>query len=247
MIFPESFATHDVPFQVLDAVGGSDPQFHADRFMTQDIRHLTSAATEVQMPDFVVPDADPMDELRRWLSEAADAGVSNQAAMVLATVGPDGTPSARALMARAREGDSITFFSHYESPKARDIDANPAAEAVFLWTALERQVRVRGAVSKTTAEESDAYWASRPRNTQLAILAAPQSSMVSDHASLTKAKAEVTASADSDVPRPEWYGGYRLTPDSFEFWQGRPEDRLHLRAIYSREADGGWSFGLMAP
>ena len=189
-----------------------------------------------------------MDELRRWLTEAADAGVSNPAAMVLATVSTDGTPSARALMAGTRDQDSITFFSHYESPKGRDIDANPEAEGVFLWTPLERQVRVRGRVEKTSAEVSDAYWASRPRNTQLAICAAPQSSMVLDHAELVAAKAEIEANlGDNDVPRPDTYGGYRLTPRSYEFWQGRPEDRLHLRAIYLREADGGWLFGFMAP
>lgn len=200
------------------------------------------------MPEFVVPDADPMDELRRWISEAAEAGVSNPAAMVLATVGPDGTPSARALMAGTRDQDSITFFSHYESPKGRDIDKNPTVEAVFLWTLLERQVRVAGTVAKVTAEESDAYWASRPRTTQLAISAAPQSSLVADHAFLTRAKADFEASVgDGEVPRPELYGGYRLSPRSFEFWQGRPQDRLHLRALYRRKADGGWTFGVMAP
>jgi len=200
------------------------------------------------MPEFVTPDADPMDELRRWLSEAAEAGVSNPAAMVLATVSADGTPSARALMAGTRDQGSITFFTHYTSPKGQDIEGNPNAEAVFLWTVLERQVRVRGTLTKTTAEVSDGYWASRPRNTQLAILAAPQSSDVPDHATLIAAKAEIEASiGDGDVPRPDTYGGYRLTPDSLEFWQGRPDDRLHLRVIYRRDAGGSWSFGVMAP
>ena len=200
------------------------------------------------MPEFVAPDADPMDELRRWISEAAEVGVSNPAAMVLATVSADGTPSARALMAETRDQDSITFFTHYTSPKGRDIDRNPNAEAVFLWTVLERQVRVRGMVTKTSDEVSDGYWASRPRNTQLAILAAPQSSDVPDHAALITAKAAVEASiGNDDVPRPDTYGGYRLKPDSLEFWQGRSEDRLHLRAIYRRDADGSWSFGVMAP
>jgi pyridoxamine 5'-phosphate oxidase len=200
------------------------------------------------MPEFVTPDADPMDELRRWLNEAAEARVSNPAAMVLATVSADGTPSARAWMAGTRDQDSITFFTHYTSPKGKDIDRNPNAEAVFLWTVLERQVRVRGTLTKTTAEVSDGYWVSRPRNTQLAILAAPQSSDVPDHAALIAAKAEIEANiGDGDVPRPDTYGGYRLTPDSLEFWQGRPEDRLHLRAIYRRDTDGSWSFGVMAP
>jgi pyridoxamine 5'-phosphate oxidase len=200
------------------------------------------------MPEFVTPEADPMDELRRWLTEAAEAGVSNPAAMVLATVSSDGSPSARALMAGTRDQDSITFFTHYTSPKGQDIEGNPNAEAVFLWTALERQVRVRGTLTKTTAEVSDGYWASRPRNTQLAILTAPQSSDVPDHAVLIAAKAKIEASiGDGDVPRPDTYGGYRLTPESLEFWQGRPEDRLHLRAIYRRDADGSWSFGVMAP
>lgn len=200
------------------------------------------------MPEFVSPDADPMDELRRWLSEAGDAGASNPAAMVLATVGGDGTPSARALMAGTRDQDSITFFTHYESPKGRDIEGNPGAEGVFLWTVLERQVRVRGTVTKTTPEESDAYWASRPKSTQLAICAAEQSVMVSDHEALVDAKAALEASiGDDDVPRPDTYGGYRLTPESYEFWQGRPSDRLHLRAVYTRTEDGGWAYGVMAP
>ena len=200
------------------------------------------------MPEFVVPDADPMDELRRWISEAAEAGVSNPAAMVLATVSPEGTPSARALMAGTRDQDSITFFTHYESPKGRDIDENPTVEGVFLWTLLERQVRVNGTVVRVTADESDDYWESRPRTVQLAIAATRQSLIVADHASLTKRKAELEARiGDGEVKRPESYGGYRLTPQSIEFWQGRPDDRLHLRALYRREADGNWSFGLMAP
>ena len=200
------------------------------------------------MLEFVSPDADPMDELRRWLKEAGEAGVSNPAAMVLATVSADGAPSARALMAGTRDQDSITFFTHYTSPKGRDIDFNPNVESVFLWTGLERQVRVRGTLTKTTAEVSDGYWASLPRNTQLAILAAPQSSDVPNHTALISAKAEIEARiGDGDVARPDTYGGYRLTPDYLEFWQGRPEDRLHLRAIYLREADGSWSFGVMAP
>ena len=200
------------------------------------------------MPEFVSPDADPMDELRRWLKEATETGVSNPAAMVLATVSADGAPSARALMAGTRDQDSITFFTHYTSPKGRDIDFNPNVEAVFLWTGLEREVRVRGTVAKTTGEVSDAYWASRPRNTQFAILAAPQSSNVPNHAALISAKAEIQASiGNGDVARPDTYGGYRLRPDSLEFWQGRPEDRLHLRAVYRRETDGCWSFGIMAP
>jgi|TARA_B110000116_G_scaffold35080_1_gene27054 pyridoxamine 5'-phosphate oxidase len=200
------------------------------------------------MPEFVCLDADPMDELRRWLKEATEAGVSNPAAMVLATVGADGAPSARALMAGIRDKDAITFFTHYTSPKGRDIDFNPNVEAVFLWTGLERQVRVRGTLTKTTAEVSDAYWASRPRDTQLAILATPQSSNVPNHAALISAKAKVEASiGDGAVARPDTYGGYRLTPDSFEFWQGRPEDRLHLRAVYRQEAEGGWSFEIIAP
>ncbi|MDA1256895.1 MAG: pyridoxamine 5'-phosphate oxidase [Chloroflexi bacterium] len=200
------------------------------------------------MPEFVVPDADPMDELRRWLSEAAEAGVSNPAAMVLATVGPGGAPSARAVMVNTRTPDALTFFSHYESPKGRDIAANPIVDGVFLWTPLERQIRVSGAVAKVSADESDAYWASRPRTGQLAIASTPQSSLVADHASLTARKAAFeTQIGDGEIPRPETYGGYRLTPASIEFWQGRPEDRLHLRAVYRRESDGRWSFGFVAP
>jgi pyridoxamine 5'-phosphate oxidase len=206
------------------------------------------AATEDEMPEFVKPGADPMDELRRWLSEAVDAGVSNPAAMVLATVSPDGAPSARALMAGTRDQNSITFFTYYASPKGRDIDANSNVEGVFLWTPLERQVRVMGTIAKTSPAESDSYWSSRPRSTQLALCAAEQSVMVSDHTALVTAKAEVEAKVgDAEVPRPDTYGGYRLTPQSLEFWQGRPEDRLHLRAIYERGARGDWSFGVMAP
>ncbi|MBT4515734.1 MAG: pyridoxamine 5'-phosphate oxidase [Chloroflexi bacterium] len=207
-----------------------------------------AAGIEDQMPEFVSPDTDPMDELRRWLTEATAEGVSNPAAMVLATVSPDGSPSARALMAGTRDQDSITFFTHYASPKGRDLAANPDAEGVFLWTPLERQVRVRGTITKTSVEVSDAYWASRPKNTQLAIHVGEQSSMVSDHDALVDTKAEIEARiGDGDVPRPDTYGGYRLTPGSYEFWQGRPSDRLHLRAIYTRNSEGSWDFGVMAP
>lgn len=200
------------------------------------------------MSNFVVPDQDPMDELRRWIAEATNAGISNSAAMVLATADRCGQPSARALMAGTREEKSITFFSHYESPKGRDLENNPKAEGVFLWTPLERQIRVRGTVTKTTTEESDAYWMSRPKQTQLAISASAQSSIVSNHAALVESKVELEAYiGDGDVPRPASYGGYRLTPDSYEFWQGHPSDRLHFRAIYTNVSAGTWSYGVMAP
>ncbi|MFP6643381.1 MAG: pyridoxamine 5'-phosphate oxidase [Candidatus Latescibacterota bacterium] len=200
------------------------------------------------MPEFVIPDADPMDELRRWLAEAAEAGISNPAAMVLATVSPDGRPSARAVMVGTRDPDTLTFFSHYESPKGRDMDDNPAVEGVFLWTPLERQVRVSGTVARVTAAESDAYWSSRPRTAQLAIAATTQSLAIEDYPSLARRKADLAArTGEGEIPRPESYGGYRLTPQSMEFWQGRPEDRLHLRALYQRQAGEDWSFGYMAP
>ena len=200
------------------------------------------------MIEFVNAEADPMDELRRWLEEAAAAGITNPAAMVLATASPDGRPSARAVMVGTRDPGTLTFFSHYESPKGRDMGDNPSVEGVFLWTPLERQVRVNGTVTRVTPEESDPYWSSRPRTAQLAIAATVQSSVVDDYGSLIRRKAALAARmGDGEVGRPESYGGYRLTPHSIEFWQGRPEDRLHLRALYQRQASGNWSFGFIAP
>ncbi len=135
-------------------------------------------------------------------------------------------------MVGTRDPGTLTFFSHYESPKGRDMDDNPAVEGVFLWTPLERQVRVNGTVAKVAVAESDAYWSSRPRTAQLAIAATTQSSAIEDYPSLGRRKAALAARlGDGEVPRPESYGGYRLTPRSIEFWQGRPEDRLHLRAL----------------
>ncbi|MDY7104576.1 MAG: pyridoxamine 5'-phosphate oxidase [Actinomycetota bacterium] len=191
--------------------------------------------------------AEPFTQFERWFREIGAAGVIEEPnAVVVATAGPSGRPTARHVLAKAVDGRGLVFYTNYGSRKARDLDANPQASAVFAWSAIARQVTFTGPVEKVTAEESDAYFASRPRGSQLGAWASTQSRPVADRAELERAYADVEASfADGPVPRPDGWGGYRIVADEVEFWQGRP-NRLHDRIVYVR-ADGGWRRQRLAP
>jgi pyridoxamine 5'-phosphate oxidase len=191
--------------------------------------------------------ADPIIQLFAWLEAAIAAGVPDAHAMVLATVGADGQPSARVVLLRGLDAQGLTFFTNYQSRKGRDLAKNPRAAVTFFWPEVERQVRAEGTVEKVSDAESDEYFASRPRDSQLSAWVSDQSESISGgRPELEKKLAELTIRfADGPVPRPPHWGGYRLRPSSIEFWQGRP-GRLHDRLLYTSTGDS-WRIVRLAP
>jgi pyridoxamine 5'-phosphate oxidase len=190
-------------------------------------------------------DPDPVVQLRRWLADARSAGAGLAEAMTLATATPDGDPSARMVLLKDADETGLTFFSGYESRKGRELAGNPRAAALLYWHELGRQVRAEGSVERIPAEESDAYFGSRPLGSRLSAAVSPQSEVVASREELEQAAAELGRRAGEDVPRPESWGGYRLLPSSWEFWQHRV-DRLHDRFRY-RPANGDWIIERLAP
>jgi len=189
---------------------------------------------------------DPIAQFRRWFDEAAEAGVVWPNAMALATAGGDGKPTARHVLLRGVDERGFTFFTNRDSRKSRDLAENPRAAILFLWKELDRQVEIDGRVEPTTDEESDSYFAARPRGAQLGAWASPQSAVIADRGELMHAVADAGARfADGDVPRPPNWGGFRIVPERLEFWQGH-EHRLHDRFAYTR-GDGGWRIDRLAP
>jgi pyridoxamine 5'-phosphate oxidase len=165
--------------------------------------------------------------------------------MTLATVTPDGTPDARIVLLKGLERGGFAFYTNYASRKARELQARPVACLVFQWSELERQVRIEGTVDKVSAEESDAYFASRPLGARLSAWASEQSASVTSRAVLEAAMAAARARFGDAPPRPPQWGGYRVIPGRIEFWQGRA-DRLHDRLLYTRGA-AGWKIERLAP
>jgi pyridoxamine 5'-phosphate oxidase len=191
-------------------------------------------------------DPDPIVQFRRWLADAEAAGVAEPGAMVLATATPGGSPSARYVLLRGLDERGFAFFTNYQSAKAGDLEANPRAALVFGWDPLHRQVRVTGLVERVAASESDAYFASRARGSQIGAWASPQSGVLADRAQLEGLVAEANARfPGEEIPRPAHWGGYRVRPEVVELWQGR-QDRLHDRLRYRRDGDG-WAIDRLAP
>ena len=192
-------------------------------------------------------DANPFVQFERWLQEAAAAGVYEPTAMALATATPDGCPSARMVLLKGVDARGFVFYSNYESQKGRELAANPRAALLFHWAEPGRQVRVTGAVERVPTEESARYFASRSRGSQLGALASRQSSVLPNRESLDRLVDQLTREHEGrDIPLPAYWGGYRLTPDSFEFWQSRPS-RLHDRLRYTPQGDGRWLIERLAP
>jgi pyridoxamine 5'-phosphate oxidase len=191
-------------------------------------------------------DPDPMVQWQRWHADAFEVGVAEPNAMTLGTVDVDGTPDARIVLVRGADARGFAFFTNYASVKSRQLDALGAASAVFSWLDLHRQVRVRGSVERLDDASSDAYFASRPRPSQIGAWASPQSEVIADRAELERLVTAVDERfAGSDVPRPPHWGGWLLVPEVFEFWQGRPS-RLHDRLRYRRDG-ATWQIARLAP
>ncbi len=192
-------------------------------------------------------DADPLRQFDAWFDEALKSQLIDVNAMTLATASPGGEPAARIVLLKGVDESGFVFYSNYESAKGRDLSANPRACLLFFWAELERQVRITGAVTRTTSEESESYFHSRPFESQIGAAISDQSRTVSDRSRLEKRYAETAAKYQgSIVPRPDHWGGYRVKPETIEFWQGRTS-RLHDRLLYSRQGDGSWSRSRLEP
>lgn len=190
---------------------------------------------------------EPVTQFRTWLAQAREAGIWEPNAMVLATVGRDAAPSARMVLLKGLGADGFCFFTNYESRKGTDLDRNARCSLLFPWHPLERQVRIDGSAVRIDLAESDAYFGSRPRGAQLGAWASPQSRVVPNRQALDDGYAEMSARWPDavDVPRPEYWGGYRVQPEQVEFWQGR-SDRMHDRLRYRGTPDG-WTVERLAP
>jgi pyridoxamine 5'-phosphate oxidase len=194
-------------------------------------------------------DPDPVEQVRRWTAEWAEIAPKEPAAAVLATAGPDGQPGARNVLVRALDERGCAFFTNYESRKGSHLAANGQGVLLFSWVPVNRQVELAGPIAKVDAAESDDYFASRPRGSQIAAWASDQSTVLPDRATLEERfRAAESRFGDGPVPRPPHWGGYRLVPRTIELWQGRP-NRLHDRLRYTRDATApnGWRLERLSP
>ncbi len=192
-------------------------------------------------------DPDPFRQFARWFEQARASGAADPHAMTLATATRDGIPSARMVLLNAFDAHGFVFYTNYESRKGRDLAQNPYAALVFYWPELRRQVRAAGRAERLTPAESDAYFRRRPAGSQLGAWASRQSEVIAGREALERRVEELAAEfAGREIPRPPYWGGYRIIPDSFEFWQSRP-NRLHDRFRYFPTPDDGWRIERLAP
>jgi pyridoxamine 5'-phosphate oxidase len=192
-------------------------------------------------------DPNPIAQFRLWFDEAVRSEILDVNAMSLATATPSGEPAVRTVLLKHIDDEGFVFFTQYDSPKGRDLAQNPRAALLFYWAPLERQVRISGSVGRVAREISEAYFATRPVESQWGAWAARQSSEIPTRDALEQQYAAIKQRfANQPVPCPPDWGGYRVTPDRIEFWQGRP-GRLHDRLLYTRQQDGTWTRIRIAP
>jgi pyridoxamine 5'-phosphate oxidase len=189
---------------------------------------------------------EPLALFSQWYDVAVEAQLPEPGAMTLATATPDGVPSARMVLLRGFDERGLVFYTNYRSRKAAELDANPRAALILFWSSLHRQIRVEGSVARVSAEESDAYFGSRPHGSRLSAVVSPQSTVIAGRQTLEEQVSALQALYPDEVPRPAHWGGYRVVPALFEFWQGR-ENRLHDRLRYRRGTSGGWILEWLAP
>lgn len=215
--------------------------------MTDSTEHLAELRKSYERAelDESASAANPFDQFRLWMQQALDAKLPEPNAMTLATVGADGRPSTRVVLIKGFDERGIVWYTNYESRKGRELAGNPYAALQFHWVELERVVRIEGRVEKTDAAESDAYYRSRPLDSRIGAWASPQSQVIPSRAVLVAAAAKYGAQFMLDPPRPPHWGGFRLVPDRFEFWQGR-KSRLHDRLSYRLDGDA-WIRERLAP
>jgi pyridoxamine 5'-phosphate oxidase len=199
----------------------------------------------LQTLDETQVDRDPMTQFRGWMEEAIRAEALEPTAMTLSTVGANGRPSGRIVLLKGADARGFVFFTNYQSRKGRDLAANPVAGMTFLWKELERQVRIEGSIEKVTAEESRAYYETRPIGSRIGAWASPQSELIESRAWLEARWDALTREHGEKPPLPPHWGGYRLMPDHLEFWQGR-RSRLHDRVTYTRTGSD-WKIARLAP
>lgn len=205
---------------------------------------MTNAIVPLREQDV---DPDPLRQFTTWFGLAAQTGLAQPEAAVVATATPDGAPSARYVLVKRFDEHGFVFFSNYESRKGRELHDNPRAALLFYWEPLARQVRIEGPVERVSAEETAAYVHSRPRRSQLSALASPQSQVIAGREWLERRVAEIAERyGTGELPLPETWGGLRVRPVSYEFWQLR-DDRLHDRIRYLPEQDAGWRLERLAP
>lgn len=188
----------------------------------------------------------PLAQFHHWFDEAVRAKALEPNAMTLATAGATGRPSTRVLLLKGADAQGLVWFTNYGSRKGQDLAANPFAAMQFYWPELERVVRIEGRVERVSDAESDSYYLSRPVGSRIGAWASPQSQVLASRAALEAAWADQQARLGDDPPRPACWGGYRLVPDHWEFWQGR-SSRLHDRIVYALQADGNWLIQRLAP
>jgi pyridoxamine 5'-phosphate oxidase len=191
--------------------------------------------------------SDPIAQFARWFDDAIAAKVAEPNAMVVCTATAAGVPSARVMLLKGFDEQGFVFFTNYTSRKSRDLESNPRASLVFFWHDLERQVRIEGSVEKVGRAESEVYFHSRPRESQIGAWASHQSRRIQSREDLEQRQKELIARfGDGPIPYPDFWGGYRVIPSAIEFWQGRP-GRLHDRLEYLKQPDGSWIISRLEP